>query len=133
MLIYCGFLLNVSTKGTIACFETLGAEYVMTRSDLTPAQAGSIFATFGGIGVCVLLSMRILCRYWNDVQLVFGGIFLMILSCIILVTSPTRAAGLHAFQIAMFLIYSVGYPIGHAAVRRTEESLNTSRHIHMNL
>lgn len=40
MLIYGGFLLNVSTKGTIACFETLGAEYAMTRFGLTSAEVG---------------------------------------------------------------------------------------------
>lgn len=58
MLIYGGFLLNMSTKGTIACFETLGAEYAMTHFDMTSAEAGSTFATFGTIGVvsfCVTL------------------------------------------------------------------------------
>lgn len=119
MLIYGGFLLNLTTKGTIACFETLGAEYAITRFGLTPAEAGSVFATFGGVGVCVLLSMRVLCRYWNDVQLVLGGVSLMVLTCLIFVTSPAGAAGLHAFQFAVFLIYSIGYPIGHTAVRRT--------------
>lgn len=51
VLIYGGFLLNMSTKGTIACFETLGAEYAMTHFGMTSAEAGSIFATFGSIGV----------------------------------------------------------------------------------
>lgn len=51
MLIYGGFLLNMSTKGTIACFETLGAEYAMTHFGMTSAEAGSTFATFGMIGV----------------------------------------------------------------------------------
>lgn len=51
MLIYGGFLLNMSTKGTIACFETLGAEYAMTHFGMTSAEAGSTFATFGIIGV----------------------------------------------------------------------------------
>lgn len=51
MLIYGGFLLNMSTKGTIACFETLGAEYSTTHFGMTSAEAGSTFATFGTIGV----------------------------------------------------------------------------------
>lgn len=54
MLIYGGFLLNMSTKGTIACFETLGAEYAMTHFGMTSAEAGSTFATFGTIGVVSL-------------------------------------------------------------------------------
>ena len=40
MLIYGGFLLNVSTKGTISCFETIGAEYAMTNFSLTSAEVG---------------------------------------------------------------------------------------------
>lgn len=55
MLIYGGFLLNMSTKGTIACFETLGAEYAMTHFGMTSAEAGSTFATFGTIGVVSVL------------------------------------------------------------------------------
>ncbi|CAN0431369.1 unnamed protein product, partial [Ectocarpus fasciculatus] len=54
VLIYGGFLLNMSTKGTIACFETLGAEYATTHFGMTSAEAGSIFATFGSIGVVSL-------------------------------------------------------------------------------
>ena len=38
MLIYGCFLLNVTTKGTISCFETLGAQYASTRFELTSAQ-----------------------------------------------------------------------------------------------
>lgn len=51
MLIYGGFLLIMSTRGTMACFETLGAEYAMTHFGMTSAEAGSTFATFGMIGV----------------------------------------------------------------------------------
>lgn len=38
MLIYGGFLLNVSTKGTISCFETIGAAYAITTFSLTSAE-----------------------------------------------------------------------------------------------
>lgn len=116
MLIYGGFLLNMSTKGTIACFETLGAEYAMTHFSLTSAEAGSVFATFGSIGVMSLLSMRILCRYFNDVKIVLGGLSVMIVACLVFVTSPHGARGLPVFLGAVFLMYSVGYPIGHTAV-----------------
>lgn len=40
MLIYGGFLLNISTKGTISCFETIGAEYAMTNFSMTSAEVG---------------------------------------------------------------------------------------------
>lgn len=117
MLIYGGFLLNMSTKGTIACFETLGAKYAMTNFDFTSAEAGSTFATFGMIGVGSLLSMRIICRFFNDVQIVIGGMLVMITACVLLLPNPADAGGLSLFIWAVFLMYSIGYPIGHTAVR----------------
>ena len=63
-----------------------------------------------------LLSMRLFCRYFNDVQLVLGGVSLMIASCALFVGSPSGPTGLHVFFLAVFLLYSVGYPIGHTAV-----------------
>lgn len=116
MLIYGGFLLNMSTKGTIACFETLGAEYAMTHFSMTSAEAGSIFATFGSIGVVSLLSMRVICRFYNDVQIVLGGMAVMMVACTLFIPAPTGVAGLPMFLWAVFLMYSVGYPIGHTAV-----------------
>ncbi|CAN0343927.1 unnamed protein product, partial [Hapterophycus canaliculatus] len=120
MLIYGGFLLNVTTKGTISCFETIGAEYAMTRFSLSSAEAGSLFATCGSIGVVALLSMRLLCRHFNDVQLVLGGVSLMILTCTVLAFPPQAGlAGVHVFVVAVFLMYGIGYPIGHTAVRES--------------
>eukprot|EP00903_Cladosiphon_okamuranus_P018701 g17214.t1 len=117
MLIYGGFLLNVSTKGTISCFETIGAQYAMAYFSLSSAEAGSIFATCGAIGVVSLLSMRVLCRYYNDIQLVLGGVSLMILTCLVLAVPPQAGkAGLKVFMAAVFMMYAIGYPIGHTAV-----------------
>ncbi|CAM9556073.1 unnamed protein product, partial [Ectocarpus sp. 8 AP-2014] len=115
MLIYGGFLLNVSTKGTISCFETIGAAYAILNFSLTNAEAGSIFAACGAIGVVTLLSMRLLCKHFNDIQLVLGGVSLMIVTCAMLALPPT-VIGLHGFIAAVFLVYSIGYPIGHTAV-----------------
>ena len=116
MLIYGGFLLNMSSKGTIACFETLGAEYAMTHFGFTSAEAGSTFATFGMIGVASLLSMRIICRFFNDVQIVLGGMLVMIVACVLFLPAPAGPKGLPYFMWAVFLMYSIGYPIGHTAV-----------------
>lgn len=115
MLIYGGFMLNVGTKGTIACFETLGAAYAVKWFGMTTAEAGATFATFGGIGVVTLLSMRVACRYFNDVQLVLGGVCLMTVTCLIL-GAAADAGGIRSFFAAVFFMYSVGYPIGHTAV-----------------
>lgn len=74
-----------------------------------------MFATCGAIGVVALLSMRLLCKHFNDIQLVLGGISFMIVTCAMLALPPTFI-GLNVFIAAVFLMYSVGYPIGHTAV-----------------
>ncbi|CAM9297597.1 unnamed protein product [Discosporangium mesarthrocarpum] len=116
LLIFGGFLLNMSTKGTIACFETLGAEYSMNHFGLTSSEAGVVFATFGAMGVVALLSIRVLCKLFNDVQIVLGGLVMMIGSCILFLPSPSGMNQLPLFLWAVFLMYAVGYPIGHTAV-----------------
>lgn len=121
------FMLGVATQGTISCFETLGAEYAMTKFDLTSAEAGSIFATCGAVGVLVVFATGILSRYWNGVELIIGGVALMIVTCLVLVSSPTGASGLRVFQGAVFLTYSVGYPAGHTAVRLMSGKRDRSR------
>lgn len=75
-----------------------------------------LFAICGAIGVATLLSMRILCRYFNDLQLVLGGVAFMTVTCTILAGSPVGATGLYIFLFAVFLFYSVGFPVGHTAV-----------------
>lgn len=43
----------------------------------------------------------------------------MIFTCLVLTIPPQAgAAGLHVFVAAVFFMYSIGYPIGHTAVRR---------------
>lgn len=62
--------------------------------------------------------MRLLCRHYNDIQLVLGGVSVMALTCLVLAVLPQAgAAGLRVFLGAVFMMYSIGYPIGHTAVR----------------
>lgn len=60
--------------------------------------------------------MRVICRYFNDVQIVLGGMGVMIVACMMFVLNPSGRSGLPLFLWAVFLMYSVGYPIGHTAV-----------------
>ena len=53
-----------------------------------------MFATCGAIGVVALLSMRLLCKHLNDIQLVLGGMSLMTVTCAMLALPPT-CIGLH--------------------------------------
>ncbi|KAG5178771.1 major facilitator superfamily domain-containing protein [Tribonema minus] len=111
------FLLNVATKGTIACYETLGASYAVSALGLSHGNIGAFFAAFGALGVAALVSMRWLCRVFNDVQLIVGGVAVMLASTALLLDAgaPGRAGDI-AFVVSIFLQYSVGYPIGHTSV-----------------
>lgn len=63
-----------------------------------------------------LLSMRVICRYFDDVQIVLGGMGVMIVACVMFVFKPEGRSGLPLFLWGVFLMYSIGYPIGHTAV-----------------
>ena len=110
-LVFAVFLLNIITKGSIACYETLGVALSMKRYQMDSETVGFVFSVFGFLGVLSLLSFRTLCRYFNDVQLVLQGVVLMILSSI-LIQFEYR----YVFFISIFTVYSIGYPVGHTAV-----------------
>eukprot|EP00980_Cylindrotheca_fusiformis_P017314 scaffold5371_cov139-Cylindrotheca_fusiformis.AAC.2 len=110
-------VLNISTKGSIGSFETLGVSIAMNRFDMSSSGAGATVACCGTVGVAVLLSMGRLSQYLSDVQLIAGGMLVMALG-ILSLTSLSDDANNDSwkFVLAIFMIYSVGYPIGHTAV-----------------
>ena len=110
-------LLNVSTKGSISAFETLGIAIAESHFDLTSARAGTIVASCGTIGVIALLSMGHMAQYLTDIQLICGGMVVMASGIISLTFVDDNADNdTWLFCLAFFLIYSIGYPIGHTAV-----------------
>jgi len=110
-------LLNVATKGSIASFETIGVAFAETHFGLSAAKAGAIVATCGSVGVVSLLCLGHLAKRFTDVQMIMGGMVFMVLGVLSIVgieeegESPTWR-----YVFAIFLIYSIGYPIGHTAV-----------------
>ncbi|CAM9569306.1 unnamed protein product, partial [Chrysoparadoxa australica] len=111
-----GFVLNMATKGTISCFECLGAAYAISQFDWTSEEAGFLFSACGAMGVLALVSMRQLCKWVSDTQLVLGGMLAMMASTMLLIYAPPGEAGKLQFQASVFLMYSLAYPIGHTAV-----------------
>jgi hypothetical protein len=110
-------LLNVSTKGSIGSFETLGINIAEMQFSMTSARAGTIVASCGTVGVAALLSMGYLATFFNDIQLICGGMVIMccgILSLAFLEDNSSNPSW--KFILAIFLVYSIGYPIGHTAV-----------------
>lgn len=116
-------LLNVSTKGSIASFETMGISFAESHFQMASSRAGTIVASSGLCGVFALLSMGHLTTWFTDVQLIYGGMGVMGLGIISLAGfNETVEDGMDMnnptwrYITAIFLIYAIGYPIGHTAV-----------------
>eukprot|EP00529_Nitzschia_sp_RCC80_P018449 CAMPEP_0113483004 /NCGR_PEP_ID=MMETSP0014_2-20120614/23210_1 /TAXON_ID=2857 /ORGANISM="Nitzschia sp." /LENGTH=514 /DNA_ID=CAMNT_0000376537 /DNA_START=4 /DNA_END=1548 /DNA_ORIENTATION=+ /assembly_acc=CAM_ASM_000159 len=110
-------MLNVSTKGTIGSFETMGVSLAESHFDMESSRAGAIVGTCGTLGVIALLSMGYLSQKFTDIQLICGGMVIMcagILSLVFLDDDQTNPSWQYVF--AIYMMYSVGYPIGHTAV-----------------
>uniref|UniRef100_A0A7S1UDF5 Major facilitator superfamily (MFS) profile domain-containing protein n=2 Tax=Phaeomonas parva TaxID=124430 RepID=A0A7S1UDF5_9STRA len=107
--------LNVATKGSIACFETLGAMFAFAVFSMSIPSAGQLFAGCGAAGVVSLLFFRPLCNVFDEVQLILGGILVMVVSCLT-VASLHSTTPIYFFYGAVALMYAIGYPIGHTAV-----------------
>ena len=113
-------LLNVSTKGSIGAFETMGISFAQSHFGLEPALAGLIVSLNGMIGVAALLSMGWLGRFFTDVQMILGGIGVCALGIgsfapLDAVQDGAVNSTFH-FCFGIFMIYGIGYPIGHTAV-----------------
>lgn len=111
-------LLNVATKGSIGSFETVGVNYAETFFGIPPATAGTYVGTCGTIGVITLLSMGWCSAHLSDVQLISGGMLIMvagILSLAFVPEDPDNNADWR-YLFAIFMVYSIGYPVGHTAV-----------------
>uniref|UniRef100_I2CS88 MFS transporter, ceroid-lipofuscinosis neuronal protein 7 n=2 Tax=Nannochloropsis gaditana TaxID=72520 RepID=I2CS88_NANGC len=80
---------------------------------MTAPDAGFLFASFGLIGVIALLYMKALCKRFNDVQLILGGMVMMVASELLMIGPETFPVW--RFYLAIFLMYAVGYPVGHTA------------------
>jgi MFS transporter, ceroid-lipofuscinosis neuronal protein 7 len=112
-------LLNLATKGSIASFETLGIAIAEQHFGMESSRAGAIIATCGSLGVFCLLQMDRLEQRFADVYIIMGGILVMgtgIAGLILLPQDGRSDNPAWGFALAMFLIYSIGYPIGHTAL-----------------
>ena len=111
-------LLNVSTKGSIAAFETMGIAYANSSFAILPAEAGMDVAACGTIGVISLLSMGWFSAHFSDVQLIVGGMLVMVVGILslTLIGDDPEANANWRFVFAIFMLYSIGYPIGHTAL-----------------
>lgn len=112
-----GCILNMATKGTIGVFETLGSELGTTQYNWSSVRIGYTFALFGVMGVLSLLSFHFFIRLFGDINLVLFGMTLMIASCMVMIFMQDNVSADYVqFYVALILMYSIGYPLGHTAV-----------------
>jgi len=115
VLIGC-MLLNFATRGSISVFETMNVVIAQSRFGMSSAYVGLIVGVCGATGVSVLLSMGIITKYFDDVQLIAIGMMLMCVgNTFFLHLRHDDLNPQWIYITAIFLIYSVGYPIGNTA------------------
>lgn len=117
--IFAGLLLNVATKGSVGVFETMGIPIAIAHFDVSNTVAGYTVSACGAVGVFALaFLMKPLVERFHDTKLMAGGVFVMILSCVLMRNYSTDGSPGSQWQyfLAIFTMYASGYPIGHTAV-----------------
>jgi hypothetical protein len=111
-------LLNITTKGSIAVYETLGAEMAQTDYGLTSTQVGVMITTCGVFGfVMLLLFKSFWTRFFTDVELVKGGMGVMVVANLVgLSYDRDTTPSFGCYIVSVVLMYALGYPVGHTAV-----------------
>uniref|UniRef100_A0A7S2K957 Major facilitator superfamily (MFS) profile domain-containing protein n=1 Tax=Leptocylindrus danicus TaxID=163516 RepID=A0A7S2K957_9STRA len=110
-------LLNVATKGCISSFETLGVNFALEHFGMDSATTGYAVSIFGAIGVVALLNMGNIERYLSDVQMIVFGIVIMTCASATLIgIREDQEYNMGRYLFVLFMVYSIGYPIGHTAV-----------------
>lgn len=109
-------LLNISTKGSIAVYETLGSQIGLVDYHLSSIQLGVLISLSGAAGTVLLLTFDgFWAKRFTDIQLILGGSAVMMVAQLFLINYGTGTP-LANFIIAVVLMYSIGYPIAHTAV-----------------
>ena len=108
-----GCLLNITTKGTIGVFETIGLMFVTKNYNWNGVTAGLTISICGSIGVLFLISFSLLLKFVKDVDLVLYGMMTMTLSCLLMIRIFFSTIPQWEYFSAIVMMYSIGYPIGH--------------------
>jgi len=109
-----GCVLNMSAEGAIGVYETISPSVAIDALHWSVSNVGINFAVFGILGVISIMTLPYLTRWFTDIDLMIGGMGLMIVSAV-LMSNMTDLTNIH-FGFALWLMYSTGYPIGHTAM-----------------
>jgi len=109
-----GCVLNMSVKGTLGVYETLSSSVAMDTLHWSVSSVGWVFAAFGLLGILSLVALPYLTRCFTDMDLLLGGLSFMIASTVLM--SSTQDLKDYHFMLALWLLYSTGFPIAHTAL-----------------
>ena len=110
-------VLNVTTKGSISVYETMGMEIATTDYAISNVLFGSIVTICGSVGfVNLLFFKQIWTSRFNDVELILIMTMIMILGQLIYFAYWGKKPTVGAFLVCIVLFYAIGYPVGHTAV-----------------
>jgi ceroid-lipofuscinosis MFS transporter 7 len=113
-------ILNISTLGSFASFETTGVRFAVSYFGLQPIVAGTIVSLSGMVGVCSLLNIGHLGKLLTDTQLIIGGITVFAVGTVSFASLRSVDTGANNsivhYIAAIIVIYGVGYPIGQSAI-----------------
>lgn len=110
-------LLNVTTKGSIAVYETLGSQIATADYGMSTNAMGLLITSAGGVGFVQLLMFKVFwTKYFNDFELMLGGIAVMMVAQLIMLQYTTAQPSFLRYLASVVLMYAIGYPIGHTAV-----------------
>ena len=112
-------MLNIVTKGSIACFETMGMLTATESFGMTSSDAGLVVSVCGSVGVISLVAMGIIQKIFTDIQIILFGMTVMLVGIAAIALAPyitlSTIPGSWVFICVIFFVYSVGYPLSHTA------------------
>lgn len=110
-------LLNITTKGSIAVYETMASQTAILDYQMSSFAVGSLITGCGIAGFLQLLFFKyIYTRRWNDLQLSLGGVLVMTFAQMVFYSYGGAEPKQWQFIFCIVLFYGLGYPVGHTAV-----------------
>lgn len=108
--------LNVTVRGSIAVYETLGAEIWSNDYRLNPVQLGTLVTLSGGVGSLQLVFFRYLwTSRFSEITLILIGLHIMIQAQVVMHAYGTTLPTAQQFMVSIVLMYAFGYPLAQTA------------------
>lgn len=111
-------LLNFSTRGVVAVYETQMVQTLLDVYQLGELRTGAVITAGGVLGTLQFLFYRCIWqrRPGNEAQLIVLGLLVMAAAqAFIIDWGPRLPRGIWHYIVAILLIYGVGYPVANSA------------------